>query len=149
MGGLTLDTDLYISGAGAQLEFGDGTTLALGSLVKSATIHLSGDDTALYNYSGQTVTVGRSITISGESDYRTVAGPINNLGTIEQNGAGQLTVENGLVNDGSIQASNGGGVTLESEELYGNPPATFVPWTNNADGTITAANGATLNLYDN
>jgi hypothetical protein len=149
MGGLTLDTALYISGAGAQLEFGDGSTLALGSLVKCATIHLSGDDTALYNYSGQTVTVGRSITISGESDYRTVAGPINNLGTIEQNGAGQLTVENGLVNDGSIQASNGGGVTLESEELYGNPPATFVPWTNNADGTITAANGATLNLYDN
>ncbi len=148
-GGLTLDTDLYVSGQYALLEFNDGSTVSVGPLVKSATIHLSGDNTGFFNGSGQTVTLGRGISISGENPASEIYGPIDNLGTIDQNSAGQFTVRNGLVNDGSIQASNGGGVTIESEELYGNPPATDVAWNNNADGTITATNGATLNLYDN
>ncbi len=43
--GLTLDTDLNVSGAGANLDFEDSTggTLAVGPIVKSATVHLSGD----------------------------------------------------------------------------------------------------------
>jgi hypothetical protein len=146
--GLTLDTDLYVSGASAALQFPDGSTVAAGPLVKSATIHLSGDDAELFSNTLQTVTIGRGIIISGESPNSEIGGPIDNLGTIEQNGAGVLTVANGLVNGGSIQASNGGVVTIESEQLYFNSPATFVPWSNQADGTITATQGATLNLYD-
>ena len=38
MGGLTLDTDLYLSGG--NLNFDDGSTVAVGPLVQSATIHL-------------------------------------------------------------------------------------------------------------
>ena len=149
VGGLTLNTDLYVSGSYASLYFDDGSTVAAGPLVKSATIHLSGDGAGLYNYSSGTVTVGPGINISGENPTSEIYGPIDNLGTIEQNGAGVLTVANGLVNDGSIQASDGGVVSLESEGLYLNTPATDVPWSNNADGTITATQGATLNLYDN
>ena len=34
MGGLTLDTDLYLSGNGADLNFLDGSTVAVGPLVQ-------------------------------------------------------------------------------------------------------------------
>ena len=42
--GLTLDTDLNVSGADATVVFFDstGSTLAVGPLVQSATVHLSG-----------------------------------------------------------------------------------------------------------
>ena len=47
MGGLTLDTDLYLSGDRATLLFLDGSTVAVGPLVQNATIHLSGDSAGI------------------------------------------------------------------------------------------------------
>ena len=145
MGGLTLDTDLYLSGG--NVNFDDGSTVAVGPLVHAATIHLNGDYATLENFSSQTVTIGRGITISGEGPDSPIDGPIDNLGTITQNGAGEIFAS-GLVNDGSIQVSNGGAVNLDSDVL--NAYATIitpVSWSNNADGTITATQGVTLNLY--
>ncbi|MGO9923910.1 MAG: hypothetical protein ACLQIB_55585, partial [Isosphaeraceae bacterium] len=132
-GGLTLDTDVYLDGG--SLEFEDGSTLAAGPLVPSATIYLEGGDLGGgYLLPGQTVTLARSIIINSDESGGGIGGPIDNLGTIEQNGPGQLDLS-GVVNHGTIQASNGGSVTLDSD------------WSNNADGTITATQGATLNLY--
>lgn len=143
MGGLTLNTDLYVSDYG--LYFLDGSTVAVGPLVTSATIHLSGDNAHLYNtYPSQTVTIGRGITIAGENPNSYIGGPIDNLGTIEQNGPG-LLVLTGVVNDGSIQASNGGDVVLDEYSTYTSMP---VPWSNNADGTITATQGGEVDLYN-
>ena len=67
MGGLTLDTDLYVSGSDASLYFLDGSTVAVGPLVQSATIHLSGDGADCKPYAAADGTIGRGITISGES----------------------------------------------------------------------------------
>ncbi len=146
-GGLTLDTDLYLSNSSVSvLYFDDGSTVAVGPLVQAATIHMSGN-AELRNLSSQTVTIGRGITISGEGPNSTISGPIDNLGTIEQIGAGQLDAD-GVLNHGSVLAGNGGGVTLDSDALIDNSPViTPVPWSNSADGTITATQGATLNLY--
>ncbi len=163
--GLTLDTDLTLSGYGATLQFNDGGTVLAGPLVTNATIHLSGPYPILLNNSfSQTVTVGRGITISGEGPFSQVGGgPIDNLGTIEQSVAGQIVASvvvndgsiqasNGgavnayvVVNDGSIQASNGGSVTVDDDEFSSN--GSPLPWSNSAGGTITATQGATLNLY--
>ena len=157
IGGLTLNTDLYVSGDYASLNFLDGSTVAVGSLVTSATIHLNGYYTSLNNdsYPSQAVTMGRGITISGGNSYSSVYGPIDNLGTIEQNGAGGMGVY-GLVNDGSIQASNGGamgvyGLVNDGSIQASNGGAVYIagPWCNNAGGTIMAAQGATLSLDGN
>lgn len=159
---LILNADLDVSGSNAALNFNDGGGVTTGPHVPGATIDLSGEDTAFVNKVGSSlayygppypmVTVGRGVTIAGNSSESTVVGPIDNQGLIEQNGPGDLTVTFGLVNDGSIRARNGGVLTLEAYPFYPNdayPSSGDVPWSNNADGTITATQGATLNLYDN
>ncbi len=163
--GLTLNTDLDLSGSGADLQFNDGSTVEAGPLVQNATIHLSGAGAFLFNNTGQnallnndpsqTVTVGRGITISGESTSSGVYGPIDNQGTIEQNTDGQMTVVE-LANDGTVEVSQGGTVTVDSQVAVaftgffgasiGLVPGQ--PWINNARGTITATQGGTLDLYD-
>ena len=155
VGGLTLNTDLYLSGSNADLQFNDGSTVATGPLDNGATIHLIGFYSLLYNNTSgnavlnndptQTVTIGRDVTISGESDTSGIFGSFDNRGTIEQYTAGQLMV-NELVNDGSVQAGQGGDIALDnlatvSENSFG---FFFFPsqaWSNNADGTITATQG--------
>jgi hypothetical protein len=154
---LILNADLDVSGSNAALNFNDGGGVTTGLHVVGATIDLSGQNAAFFNVAGSSlasfvptyprVTIGRGVTISGNSSESQVVGPIDNLGTIEQNGPGDLTVNYGLVNDGSIRVRNGGVVTLEGYPAYFN--ATDAPWSNNSDGTITATQGATLNLYDN
>ncbi len=144
MAGLVLDIDLYLSGSYATLYLSDGSTVTAGPLDPGATIHLTGYGASLQNVSGQMVTLGRGITISGENPSSNILGPIHNLGTIEQNGPGQLGVT-AVVNDGSITASNGGTVTIDSQIFYINAP---VPWINNPDGTITATQGGEVDLYD-
>jgi hypothetical protein len=159
---LILNADLDVSGYYAALNFNDGGGVTTGPHVPDATIDLSGQDAAFVNMLGSslayygttypTVTVGRGVTIAGNSSASIVVGPIDNRGTIEQNGPGDLTVTFGLVNDGSIRASNGGVLTLEAYPFYPNdtyPSSGDVPWSNSSDGTITATQGATLNLYDN
>jgi hypothetical protein len=142
---LILNANLDVSGNDAALNFNDGGSVTAGPHAHGATIDLSGANAAFFNVAGSslasyvptylTVTVGRGVTISGNSSESHVVGPIDNLGTIEQNGPGDLTVRYGLVNDGSIRASNGGVVTLEGYPAYFN--ATDAPWSNNSDGTIT------------
>jgi len=156
--GLTLNTDLYLSGDNTELQFNDGSTVAAGPLVQSATIHLQGAYSVLYNNTSsnsvlnndpsQTVTIGRQVTISGESASSGVFGPLDNLGTIEKSSAGQLLVDE-LVNDGSVQAGGLYAVTLDSqatvsEGYYGFYFSPGQPWSNNADGTITAPYGSDL-----
>jgi hypothetical protein len=143
--GLTLDTDLYVSGENADLQISDGSTVAVGPLVKNATIHLSGDYSTLYNASNNLMPVGPGITISGETSNSVIVGPIDNLGTIEQNGPGDLAVDYGLVNDGTIVSSRGGAVSAQSDYEGFIGPALI----NDADGTIMASDGGSLALYDN
>jgi hypothetical protein len=151
IGGLTLDTDLYVG----ELFFLDGSTVAVGPLVKSATIYLNGYNGGLINESSQTVTLGQGIAVSCTTQntettiYAMNGGLFDNFGTVEQNGPGDLYLI-GVNNDGSVQASNGGIVGIDNEwtnyfNLY--PPfPTPIPWSNNADGTFTATQGATLEL---
>jgi hypothetical protein len=159
---LILNTDVDVSGYYAALNFNDGGGVTTGPHVPGATIDLSGEDAAFVNMLGSslayygptypTVTVGRGVTIAGNSRGFAVVGPIDNRGTIEQNGPGDLTVTFGLVNDGSIRANNGGVLTLEAYPFFPNdvtPSSGDVPWSNNSDGIITATQDATLNLYDN
>jgi hypothetical protein len=156
---LILNADLDVSGTYAALNFNDGGGVTTGPGVPGATIDLSGENAAFFNVPAsslasfvpihQTVTVGRGVTISGNSSESQVVGPLDNLGTIEQNGPGDLTFYYGLVNDGSIRASNGGVITLQGYPDYFDIGATDVPWSNNSDGAITATQGASLNLYDN
>ena len=49
----------------------------------------------------QTVIVNQGITLSGENPSSTITGPIDNLGTVAQNGAGQMTLTE-VVNGGSV-----------------------------------------------
>jgi hypothetical protein len=152
IGGLTLDTDLYVGA----LFFLDGSTVAVGPLVKSATIYLNGYNGGLFNESSQTVTLGQGIAVSCTTQntettiYAMNGGLFDNFGTVEQNGPGDLYLI-GVNNDGSVQASNGGIVGIDSEDQisFAYPPPAFptpIPWSNNADGTITATQGATLAL---
>jgi hypothetical protein len=125
---LILNADLDASGYSAALDFNARGGVASGPLVTGATIHLSGQYAAFDNVANSylgfyvptypTVTVGRGITISGNSTYSSVIGPIDNLGTIQQNGPGDLTAYLGLVNDGSILASNGGALSLDAYPVY-------------------------------
>jgi hypothetical protein len=155
---LILNADLDLSGYSATLDFNAGGGVTSGPIVPGATIQLSGGSEAIINLdaymassagTSPTLTAGRGITISGNSSDSSVVGPIDNLGTIEQNGPGDLTVYFGIVNDGSIRASNGGVITLEAYPAYFDVAPTDVPWSNNPGGTISATQGATLNLYDN
>lgn len=159
---LVLNAELDVSGYYAALNFNDGGGVTTGPGDPGATIDLSGEDAAFVNMVGSslayygpayaTVTVGPGVAIAGNSSGATVVGPIDNRGTIEQNGPGDLTVTFGLVNDGSIRASNGGVLTLDAYPFYPNdttPASGDVPWSNNPDGAITVTQGATLNLYDN
>ena len=158
--GLTLNTDLYLSGDNSELQFDDGSAVAAGPLVQNATIHLIGAYSVLYNDTSpngvlnndpnQTVTIGSHVTISGESYSSGVFGPFDNLGTIETNTACHLLVFE-LVNDGSVEAGQGGNVTLDRAGTVSTGSGGFYffagqPWSNNADGTITATQGGTLNL---
>ncbi len=153
--GLTLNTDLYLSGWGATLQFDDASTVAAGSLVQGATIHLSGPYATLYNNTSsnavlnndpsQTVTIGRNVTISGESYIDGLFGPVHNLGSI----TGSFLVEE-LANDGSVDAG-GGTLTLDaaavSVRTFGFSFWAGKPWSNNADGTITAGQDGGLFLF--
>jgi len=124
--GLTLNTGLNLSGAGASLQFNDGTGSTLAGL---ATVHLSGKSTGISNIGIETLIIGQGITISGESPSSSISGPIDNLGTVAQNSAGQMTVT-GLVNGGLVTVSRGG--TLTEQGLFGNA------------GTVTIAAGGTF-----
>ncbi|HEV8061687.1 MAG TPA: S53 family peptidase, partial [Gemmataceae bacterium] len=163
--GLTLNTDLYLSGYDAELQFNGGSSVTAGALAQNATIHLSGPFATLYNNTSsnavlnndpsQTVTIGRHVTISGESFTNGVFGPFDNLGTIEKTSAyspyypGQLLVF-GLVNDRSVQAGQGVTVELDSAATVSQGSGFYFfpgqPWSNNTDGTITATQGAQLNF---
>ena len=151
--GLTLNTDLDLSAYNANLEFkgSNPQAVGIGSAVSSATIHLSGLDSFLANVGTQTLTIDPGITIAGGSPYGGfifgfepgTIGEINNRGTIEQNTPGDLQL-GGLVNDGTITASHGGVISLETALL-----GLGSPWINADDGTITARDGGSLALYDN
>jgi hypothetical protein len=149
IGGLTLNTDLNISGYNAYMEFDDSNpqSVDIGSAVRSATIHLSGDESFLANVGTQTLTFDPGITVSGESSGTSLVlgteGEIDNRGTIEQNTPGDLQV-GGFVNDGTIAASHGGVISLQTAFL-----GLGSPWINAPDGTITASDGGSLALYDN
>ncbi len=125
MNGLTLNTDLNLSGAGASLQFADSTGSTLAGL---GTVHLGGDNASI-NGGIQTVIIGQGITISGENANSSVSGPIDNLGTVVQQSAGQMTVT-GLVNSGTVTVASGG--TLTEQGLFGNA------------GTVTIAAGGTF-----
>src|SRR5262249_49900373 len=95
LGGLTLNTDLTLSGYGASLEFKDNNpqTVSAGSLVSSATIHLTGYYAELYSYRNQTVTFASNLTISSESgSAHYIRGQVDNQGTIQQIGSGSLSI---------------------------------------------------------
>ncbi len=151
--GLTLNTDLDLSAYNANLEFegSNPQAVGIGSAVSSATIHLSGLDSFLANVGTQTLTIDPGITIAGGSPYGGfifgfepgTIGEIDNRGTIEQNTPGDLQL-GGLVNDGTITASHGGVISLETALL-----GLGSPWINADDGTITARDGGSLALYDN
>jgi hypothetical protein len=157
--GLTLDRDLNISGAGDSLQFNDstGSTLAGG-----ATVHLSGAGAGLFNTGIQTVIVGPGITISGEGANSSISamptffggsGLTDNLGTVTQKSAGQMTV-NDLVNGGTVTVGSGGSVTAQGP--FGNAgtvliaaggtfstgAANYIQWagTTTVDGLLIAAN---------
>ena len=138
--GLTLDTDLNVSGAGANLDFEDSTggTLAVGPIVKNATVHLSGDGADIDDTGMLTMIVGQRITISGENPDSTIIGPIDNLGTVAQNGAGQMTLVE-VVNGGSVTVASGGTVT--SQGPFGNAGAVIIA----TGGTFNIATGGTFN----
>ncbi len=123
--GLTLDTDLNVSGADATVVFFDstGSTLAVGPLVQSATVHLSGAGATMFIDGIQTVIVNQGITLSGENPSSTITGPIDNLGTVAQNGAGQMTLTE-VVNGGSVTVASGGTVT--SQGPFGNAGAVII-----------------------
>ncbi len=156
--GLTLNTDLYLSGPNADLQFDDGSTVTAGKLVQNATIHLQSAYSVLFNntgpnallndYPSQTVTFGRNIIISGESFSNGVFGPFDNRGTIEQNtGGGLLLFE--VTNDGSVQAGQSSSLEFASEATVSEGGLGFFffagqPWSNN--GTMTAAQGGGLGL---
>ena len=143
--GLTLNTDLYLSGYDAELQFNDGSTVAAGPLVQNATIHLSGPYAVLYNDTSanavlnndpsQTVTFGRNVTISGENYTSGIFGPFDNLGTIEQNTAGQFMVDE-LVNDGSVAGQPGRHRHLDSLAAVSETPT--------ASSSLPASPGATM-----
>jgi hypothetical protein len=174
--GLTLNTDLYLSGYLAQLDFNDGSTLAAGALVKSATVHMTGalsflwnatsTNVLLNNYPSQTPTIGQGIIIAGGLlNLSGVFGPFDNRGAIEQYGFGTMQLEE-LDNDGLV-AVQSGTVYSDSQPYFGGFFLPGAPWSNNADGTMTTtqngslfldgqwtnsgaitAKGATLNLND-
>ena len=89
MNGLTLDTDLNLSGAGASLNFVDGSTLAGHARTVRPERRRRQHQQQRHL---QTMIIGQGITISGDNANSSISGPIDNLGTIEQNGAGQMTV---------------------------------------------------------
>ena len=92
-----------------------------------------------------TVGAGLSITgygtIGGQAIYYSYGGdPLDNQGTISANTAGQslLVQHDGLTNDGSMTAT--AGATLEIQTR--NNSGTVVGWTNAADGSISESGGA-------
>jgi hypothetical protein len=144
-GGLTLDTDLYVSGQDAFVFFRDGSTVAAGPFVKSATIHLNGNGSGLYDASwifgiNTPATLAQSITVSGENpssfieDY---SGEIDNQGTVLQNSGGQMRFI-GLVNEGSVAVASGGSITVNQAAFTSKQTA----FTN--EGTVMIAAGATF-----
>jgi hypothetical protein len=134
LGTLTLNTDLNMSGAYTYLGFAGNSSVVVGPLVHSATIHMSGYSTTLYGDLQGSTTIGQGVIISGENSYSGIVGMITNLGTIEQNGPEPLRMFGGMVNDGSIQVSNGGTISFQ-----GYLGGSFI----NA-GTVTVGNGGTL-----
>ncbi len=91
------------------------------------------DDTGML-----TMIVGQRITISGENPDSTIIGPIDNLGTVAQNGAGQMTLVE-VVNGGSVTVASGGTVT--SQGPFGNAGAVIIA----TGGTFNIATGGTFN----
>jgi hypothetical protein len=152
--GLTLNTDLSLSGSLAELQFDDGSTLSVGALVKSATIHLKGSYAFLYNATStnallnndpsQTPTIGQGITISGENSISGLFGPFDNRGSIAQYTRGSMQVEE-LDNDGAVAAQSGT-IFIDSQVFTGFYFSPGAPWTNNADGTMSATQGGALSL---
>jgi hypothetical protein len=152
--GLTLNTDLTLSGYLAELQFNDGGTLTVGALVNGAVIHLKGGYSFLYNatspnallnnYPSQTPTIGQGITISGERATSGLFGPFDNRGAITQYTSGYMQVEE-LSNDGSV-AVQSGSIYCDSKIFTGYYFAPGEPYSNNADGTMTATQGGDLSL---
>ena len=71
--GLTLDTNLYVSGSESSLQFdGDNPqAVSVGALVSSATIHLSGQHSSLSDFGDAELTFDSGITVSGNREMTT------------------------------------------------------------------------------
>ena len=131
-GGLTLNTDLNVSGEDTRLYFDTSIAQAIGvgTLVSGATIHLSGYDADMVTTSdslrttSETVTLDPTITVSGESSFDEIeggsSGDFDNQGTIEDNQSGSLLyVSDALTNfyggtltGGTWAVSNGGAIAV-------------------------------------
>jgi hypothetical protein len=149
----TIENGLTLAdGATVQLGatgFGPGSMSFSGTQTLGGTgeILLQGDrgeNSSMYPSSG-TLTIGPNITVAGGSSFGTVgstAGSIVNNGLISSPVSGiTLTIDGAFTNNGTIQASNGGTLTISSpNELTNLDPGTLT------GGTWNVFAGSTLNL---
>ncbi len=170
LGTLSLESNLDLSGLGAQLVF-EGSQPP--TVTGTATIEMDGQDTDLANFSGDgTATLGPniSVTVGGSysSDEDVINGSFDFEGPIAVSGANiELVITGSWINDSTISATDGAILDLYGQWANndtisvdgtstiglgtggtdadpGSSAAAAIAWTNT--GSITIANGATVYL---